>query len=95
MEEVHGDMESEGEDGGDLIEDCRILSLSSLTLPLPSTLGQASCDQYGIVELAHQELLLQTGQANHALHAIHLALMDKAILFQHDVHQVESQVTNT
>ena len=41
------------------------------------------------------ELLLQTGQVNDALHAIHLALADKAILFQHDVHQAESQVTNT
>ena len=38
VEEVHGDMESEGEDEGDLIEDCHILSLSSLILPLPSTL---------------------------------------------------------
>ena len=39
VEEVHGDMESEGEDEGDMIEDCCILSLSSSTLPLPSTLG--------------------------------------------------------
>ena len=58
VEEVHGDMESEGEDEGDLIEDCCILSLSSLTLPLSSTLGQVSCDQYDIVKLADQELLL-------------------------------------
>ena len=58
MEEVHGNMESKGEDEGDLIKDCYILSLSSLTLPLPSTLGRASCDQYGIVELADQDLLL-------------------------------------
>ena len=38
MEEVHGDMESEGEDEGDLIEDCCILFHSSSTLPLSSTL---------------------------------------------------------
>ena len=78
-----------------MIEDCPILSLSSSTLPLPSTLGRASCDQYGIVELVDQELLLRTSQANDALHAIYLALADKAILFQCDVHQAESQVTNT
>ena len=95
VEEVHGNMESEGEDEGDLIEDCYILSLSSSTLPLPSTLGWASCDQYGIVELVDQELLLWTGQANDALHAIRLALVDKVILFWCDVRQVESQVTNT
>ena len=95
VEEVHGDMESEGEDEGDLIEDCCILPLSSSTLPLPSTLGRASCDQYGIVKLADQELLLQTSQTNDALHAIHLALVDKAILFRRDVRQAESQVTNT
>ena len=42
-----------------------------------------------------QELLLRTSQVNDALHTIRLALADKAILFRHDVHQAESQETNT
>ena len=81
------DGESEADHAEDeVVESGSILHAITPILPLPSALGRSTCDTYGIGGLADQELCLQIGQANDALHAIHLVLADKAILFRNDLH---------
>ena len=53
----------------------------SIDITLPSTLGQAYCEKYGLQTLAEQELKLRQGQANDALHQIQLALVHKSYIF--------------
>ncbi|KAI6106386.1 hypothetical protein EDD16DRAFT_1523989 [Pisolithus croceorrhizus] len=54
---------------------------TSSTLPLPSNLGADRCCDIGIHQLAEMELELCIAQANDALHGLHLALADKAVIF--------------
>ncbi|KAG9309137.1 hypothetical protein JVU11DRAFT_10845 [Chiua virens] len=89
------DSDVESADGDEVVEDSSIPPIPLLTLPLPSTLGHAACVEYGIGDLAHQELSLRMGQANDALHAIHLALVDKAILFHNDVCHASGNVSRS
>ncbi|KAI6102125.1 hypothetical protein F5141DRAFT_1065637 [Pisolithus sp. B1] len=55
---------------------------TSPTLPLPSNLGANRCHNIGIHQLAEMELELHIAQANDALHGLHLALADKAVIFR-------------
>ncbi|KAI6040993.1 hypothetical protein EDC04DRAFT_2893557 [Pisolithus marmoratus] len=56
--------------------------LTSPPLPLPSNLGADRCCDIGIHRLVEMELELHIAQANDALHGLHLALADKAIIFR-------------
>ena len=88
--------ESEADHAEDeVVESGSILHTVTLILPLPSALGQSTCDEYGIGGLADQELCLRIGQANDALHVICLALADKGILFCNDLHSAIGLATNT
>ena len=88
--------ESEADHAEDeVVESGSILHAITLILPLPSELGQSTCDKYSIGGLVDQELCLQIGQANDALHVICLALADKAIRFCNDLCSAISQATNT
>ena len=90
------DGESEADHAEDeVVESGSIPHAITLILPLPLALGWSTCDTYGIGGLADQELCLQIGQANDALHAIHLALADKAILFRNDLCSAIGQAANT
>ncbi|KAI6038699.1 hypothetical protein EDC04DRAFT_2603708 [Pisolithus marmoratus] len=51
-------------------------------LPLPSKFGMDECQSMGVHQLADMELKLCMGQANDALHGLHLALVDKAVIFK-------------
>ncbi|KAI6115697.1 hypothetical protein EV401DRAFT_1889400 [Pisolithus croceorrhizus] len=55
---------------------------TSPTLLLPSNLGVDRCHAIGIHQLAEMELELWIAQANDALHGLHLALADKAVIFR-------------
>ncbi|KAI6112665.1 hypothetical protein F5141DRAFT_1063058 [Pisolithus sp. B1] len=55
---------------------------TSPTLPLPSNLGADWCCDIGIHQLAEMELELHIAQANDALHGLHLAFADKAVIFR-------------
>ncbi|KAI6032497.1 hypothetical protein EDC04DRAFT_2605145 [Pisolithus marmoratus] len=52
-------------------------TLEAMELPLPSYLGAAKCQELGLDILQQEELQLQQGQANDALHQLRLALADK------------------
>ena len=88
------DGEPDDEEGGSM-EGSEIPCIPSSILPLPSSLGQPTCEGYHITHLAEQELLLRTGQANDALHAIRLTLVNKAILFRNDIRHAQGQAANT
>ncbi|KIK72849.1 hypothetical protein PAXRUDRAFT_179804, partial [Paxillus rubicundulus Ve08.2h10] len=64
-------------------------------LPLPSSLGHGNCNKHGLAALADLELQLHIGQANDALHSIHFALADKAVLFHIKVRHTSNQSANT
>ncbi|KAI6029004.1 hypothetical protein EDC04DRAFT_2572725 [Pisolithus marmoratus] len=51
-------------------------------LPLPSRFGIHHCKANKADSLAKMELELHMGQANDALHGLHLALADKAVVFR-------------
>ncbi|KAI6018283.1 hypothetical protein EDC04DRAFT_2607885 [Pisolithus marmoratus] len=51
-------------------------------LPLPSKFGMDECQSMGVHQLVDMELKLHMGQANDALHGLHLALADKAVIFK-------------
>ena len=90
------DGESEADHAEDeVVESGSIPHAVTPILPLPSALGRSTCDAYGIGGLADQELCLRIGQANDALHAIRLALADKAILFRNDLRGAIGQAANT
>ncbi|KAI6026219.1 hypothetical protein BKA83DRAFT_4585299 [Pisolithus microcarpus] len=55
---------------------------TSSCLPLPSKFGIDHCKANKFHQLAQMELELHTGQANDALHGLHLALADKAVIFR-------------
>ncbi|KIN97109.1 hypothetical protein M404DRAFT_161382 [Pisolithus tinctorius Marx 270] len=54
-------------------------------VPLPSYIGVQYFHDMGLGSLVEQEIHLRQGQANDALHELHLALMDKAMIFYTDV----------
>lgn len=60
-------------------------SVEAVVLLLPSYIGLEKCQELGLDSLVEQEVHLRQGQSNDALHEIHLALADKAVLFQTDV----------
>ncbi|KIK13806.1 hypothetical protein PISMIDRAFT_118191 [Pisolithus microcarpus 441] len=55
---------------------------TSSCVPLPSKFGSAYCKANKFHHLAEMELELHMGQANDALHGLHLALADKAVIFR-------------
>ncbi|KAI6039424.1 hypothetical protein EDC04DRAFT_2603189 [Pisolithus marmoratus] len=60
-------------------------ALEAMELPLPSYLGAAKCQELGLDILQQEELQLQQGQVNDALHQLRLALADKSQLYCQDV----------
>ncbi|KIK13391.1 hypothetical protein PISMIDRAFT_118988, partial [Pisolithus microcarpus 441] len=56
--------------------------LTSSCVPLPSKFGSAYCKANKFHHLVEMELELRMGQANDALHGLHLALADKAVIFR-------------
>ncbi|KAI6147871.1 hypothetical protein BKA82DRAFT_4014997 [Pisolithus tinctorius] len=54
-------------------------------VPLPSYIRVQYFHDMGLGSLVEQEIHLRQGQANDALHELHLALMDKAVIFCTDV----------
>ncbi|KAI6143082.1 hypothetical protein BKA82DRAFT_4017826 [Pisolithus tinctorius] len=54
-------------------------------VPLPSYIGAQYFHDMGLSSLVEQEIHLRQGQANDALHELHLALVDKAMIFCTDV----------
>ncbi|KAI6147060.1 hypothetical protein BKA82DRAFT_3980311 [Pisolithus tinctorius] len=54
-------------------------------VPLPSYIGAQYFHDMGLGSLVEQEIHLRQGQANDALHELHLALVDKAVIFRTDV----------
>ncbi|KIN96387.1 hypothetical protein M404DRAFT_932164, partial [Pisolithus tinctorius Marx 270] len=56
-------------------------------VPLPSYIRVQHFHDIGLGSLVEQEIHLRQGQANNALHELHLALMDKAMIFCTDVQQ--------
>ncbi|KIK73510.1 hypothetical protein PAXRUDRAFT_20769 [Paxillus rubicundulus Ve08.2h10] len=67
----------------------------SIHLLLLSALGVQRCQDDSLEWLAAQEIQLRMGQANDALHELHLALADKAMLFCTDVRHSSSQATSS
>ncbi|KAI6022172.1 hypothetical protein BKA83DRAFT_4054270 [Pisolithus microcarpus] len=55
---------------------------TSSCVPLPSKFGSAYCKANMFHHLAEMELELRMGQANDALHGLHLVLADKAVIFR-------------
>ncbi|KAG2129667.1 uncharacterized protein EDB93DRAFT_1256202 [Suillus bovinus] len=64
-------------------------------IPLPSNLGEARCKALGLTNLMKEEIVLREGQANDALHAIRVHLVDKAVIFWDTVQSAKSQATST
>ncbi|KAG2141447.1 uncharacterized protein EDB93DRAFT_1105726 [Suillus bovinus] len=64
-------------------------------VPLPSNLGEARCKALGLTDLMKEETILREGQANDALHAIRVHLVDKAVIFWDSVRSAKSQATST
>jgi len=56
------------------------ITLESMSLNLPSTLGREKCEALGIKSLARKELRLRRGQANDTLHQLHVELGYKAFI---------------
>ncbi|KAI6145957.1 hypothetical protein BKA82DRAFT_4016123 [Pisolithus tinctorius] len=54
-------------------------------VPLPSYIGVQYFHDMDLGSLVEQEIHLRQGQANDALHELHLALVDKAMIFRTDV----------
>ncbi|THH06743.1 hypothetical protein EW146_g9518 [Bondarzewia mesenterica] len=61
-----------------------------ICLSLPSTFSEDKCMELGLQALAKQELELQKGQVNNALHHIHIYLGHKSFLFWTSVRQANS-----
>ncbi|KAG1800082.1 hypothetical protein EV424DRAFT_1474860 [Suillus variegatus] len=74
---------------------CNVFHPENVLIPLPSNIGIQRCTELGIVHLVGQEIALQEGQANDALQAIRVLLVDKAVLFHTTVHPAKSQVKVT
>jgi hypothetical protein len=74
----------EGDNLNDTDEDEAILP-EKMSLFLPSSLELAELHQFGLMDLATQELKLRKGQANDALDKLRLALGHKALLFRTQV----------
>jgi hypothetical protein len=64
-------------------------------IPLPSNLGIARCDEFGVTDLIDQEVSLREGQANDALHAVRVNLAHKAVIFRKTVRAAKSQAGTT
>ena len=88
------DGESNVEDE-DMVDELRAKRPDQAKLPLPSNLGHDKCMALGASHLIKQELKLQAGQANDALHEIRLALANKAVLFRTDVQHAASHAKTT
>ncbi|KAI6096271.1 hypothetical protein EDD16DRAFT_1528139 [Pisolithus croceorrhizus] len=72
------------------------LKTSTLShLPLPSNIRVERCHAAGVYELTQMELQLQVGQANDALHGLHLALADKAVVFRGVMRQAKGYSMRT
>ncbi|KAG2058431.1 hypothetical protein BDR06DRAFT_980321 [Suillus hirtellus] len=66
-----------------------------IVIPLPSNIGVARCGELGVEHLIGQEIALREGQANDALQAIRMHLVDKAVLFRTTVRPAKSQAKST
>ncbi|KAG2072848.1 hypothetical protein BDR04DRAFT_1012388, partial [Suillus decipiens] len=64
-------------------------------IPLPSNLRVDQCRLCMADDLIPLEMSLCEGQANDALHNLHIHLCNKAILFQTTVRQAKSQALKT
>ncbi|KIK75276.1 hypothetical protein PAXRUDRAFT_173297 [Paxillus rubicundulus Ve08.2h10] len=97
-----GDSQSLDEDGwgGNLDNDLPAGPLDghaaeSIHLLFPSALGLQRCRDDSLKWLVEQEMQLRMGQVNNALHKLHLALADKAMLFHTDARHSSSQATSS
>ncbi|KAI6041034.1 hypothetical protein EDC04DRAFT_2566131 [Pisolithus marmoratus] len=68
---------------------------TSSCLPLPSHFGIDHCKAQKVHALAKMELELHIGQANDALHGLHLALADKAVVFKGVVRPTKNYLMRT
>ncbi|KAI6022844.1 hypothetical protein BKA83DRAFT_4492952 [Pisolithus microcarpus] len=75
------DEDSDGS-ADDVTETATLKTSAVAHLPLPSNVGVDACHTAGAYQLAEMELQLQIGQANDALHGLHLALANKAVVFR-------------
>ncbi|KAG2105027.1 uncharacterized protein F5147DRAFT_579550, partial [Suillus discolor] len=64
-------------------------------IPLPSNLGMDRCNALDLTHLMTEEAALREGQANDALHAIRVHLVDKAVIFRNTVRSAKSQASST
>ncbi|KAG1900018.1 uncharacterized protein F5891DRAFT_980633 [Suillus fuscotomentosus] len=97
------DSEDEGINGSDTESEpeahgCRLRDLfypEKTVIPLPSNFGVAHCAELGVEHLIGQEIALREGQANDALQAIRMHLVDKAVLFRTAMRLAKSQAKST
>ncbi|KAG2100186.1 uncharacterized protein F5147DRAFT_582246, partial [Suillus discolor] len=87
------DTESEPEAHGHQLRD--LFYPEKIMIPLPSNIGVARCAELGVEHLLGQEIALREGQANDALQAIRMHLVDKAVLFHTAVRPAKSQAKST
>lgn len=66
-----------------------------LRIDLPSQRGWSTCVEQGLQNIAELELELRRGQANEALHQLHLHLAYKALLLRKTIRNVKSQKKST
>ncbi|THH12448.1 hypothetical protein EW146_g7688 [Bondarzewia mesenterica] len=67
-----------------------IVPAEKMAIALPSILRIMKCRELGLEELAKQELKLQKGQANDALHHMQITISHKSFLFCSSVRQANS-----
>ena len=89
------DDETDAEVDEDLLERVGGCRPDRARLPLPSKFGRSKCIDLGIDHLADMEIQLRIGQANDVLHAIRLAVAEKATLFRHDVRPASNYTKRT
>ncbi|KAG1720913.1 uncharacterized protein EDB91DRAFT_1256780 [Suillus paluster] len=77
------------------IHDTSIFQPELTVIPLPSNIGQVRCKDLGLMDLMKEETTLREGQANDALHAIRVHLVDKAVIFRNTVRSAKSQASST
>ncbi|KAG2033074.1 hypothetical protein BDR03DRAFT_872783, partial [Suillus americanus] len=101
---VHNSLDDNYEDYSDINEDqnpspdihnASIFQPEFTVIPLPSNIGEVRCRELGLTNLMKEEIALQEGQANDALHAIRVHLCDKAVIFCNTVQSAKSQASST
>jgi hypothetical protein len=89
------DILSEGDEEENDEQEDEVEWAEDQALLMPSKLGAHECHHLGLDDVMRQEIMLQEGQANDALEALHTALAEKSMLYRTKIQEWPSQKMST